>query len=96
MPDIDDVNPFGDRPIDGIVDVIDDGFVVLRDVILNVNDDQRVILHAPSSFVFKKTNVSSHYILSYQSLRLENINKANNQHTKKGGPRRVLPFIMSR
>ena len=49
MPDIDDMDLMFSCPIYGLIDVADDLFVVLGDIILYINDDQCLLLHDVSS-----------------------------------------------
>ena len=43
--DINDPQVLPDRPVDCLVDVFDDFSLVFRDVILQVDDDQRTVFH---------------------------------------------------
>ena len=46
MPNLDDKEAVVRRPSYGGVDMVDNLFVVFRNVVLNIDDDQSAVLHA--------------------------------------------------
>ena len=40
MPDINHVNALMNRPIDGVIYIANDVFIILCDIVLNIYDDQ--------------------------------------------------------
>lgn len=55
---VNNAHPLADRPVYCLIDTVDDLFVVLRDVVLQVDDDQDAVFHAILQFPLPQAQYS--------------------------------------